>query len=129
MIVLDTHVWLWWASVPSRLSRRVRQAIEDADSLGICTISCWEVAMLVARGRISLDRDVETWVRQALAVEKVEPLTLTADIAVKAGLLDADRFPGDPVDRIVYATASLHAARLATKDRELRSYAPRHTLW
>lgn len=128
MIVLDTHAWLWWVASPSRLSRRVRTVIEEADRIGLATISCWELAMLVARGRIGLDRDVGVWVSQALAHDRLEELPLTTRIAVDAALLSPS-FPGDPADRIIYATARAHDAVLITKDKALRAFDRRGTLW
>ena len=128
MIVLDTHAWLWWTSDPSRLSGTARAAIDRSDGVGVCTISCWELAMLVNRRRIALDRDVRAWIRHALAPDAVEPLVLTADIAVAAALVDAD-FGGDPADRIIYATARTVRAPLVTKDERLRSFDPRGTVW
>jgi PIN domain nuclease of toxin-antitoxin system len=127
-VVLDTHAWLWLRSDPDRLSPTARQAIEDADRLGICAISCWEVATLARRGRIALDRDVEAWIGQALAGQRVESVPLTAEIATTAGLLD-ERFPGDPADRIIYATARASSAPLITRDRALRSFDPQRTIW
>ncbi len=129
VIVLDTHAWLWWASNPELLSARAREAIDRADRVGVCTISCWEVTMLVVRGRIALDREVGVWVGQALAHERVEPLPLTAEVAVSAGLLDRERFRGDPADRIIYATARASGSLLATKDAGLRAFDPQSTLW
>jgi PIN domain nuclease of toxin-antitoxin system len=101
VIVLDTHVWLWWIAEPPRLSRAARRAIDEAETIGVCAISAWEVATLVRRRRISLDRDVATWVRQALASARVTPQLLTPDVAVAAGLLESDGFPGDPGDRLI----------------------------
>jgi PIN domain nuclease of toxin-antitoxin system len=85
--------------------------------------------MLVRRGRISLDRDTGAWVRQALARERVTPLPPTAEVAVAAGLLDGDRFPGDPVDRLIYATAHAARATLVTRDGAIRGYDSRATVW
>jgi PIN domain nuclease of toxin-antitoxin system len=128
VIVIDTHVWLWWVSSPAKLSRAAHEAIDRADGIGVCTISCWEVAMLAARGRIRLDRDVHTWVRQALAHERAKPLPLSPQIAVDAGLLGED-FPGDPSDRIIYATARATGSMLLTKDARLRGFDAHHTAW
>jgi len=128
MIVLDTHAWLWWATGDDRLSRTVREALVD-QPLGVSAMSCFEVARLAARGRIGLDRHVGLWVRQALAHEQVEPLALDPEIATSAALLDANAFPGDPADRIIYATALAAGAVLATKDRRLRAFDPARTLW
>ena len=129
MIVLDTHAWLWWVAEPGRLSPAARQAIDAAETIGVSTFSAWEVTMLVQHGRISLDRDVATWVRQALAPEPVVKLAPTAEIAVAAGLLDAEQFPGDPADRIIYATAKAAGAALVTRDEALRRFDARTAVW
>lgn len=129
MIVLDTHAWLWWLAAPERLSQAAREAIEQAPRIGVSTLSAWEVAMLAVRGRISLDRDVGLWVRQALADERVESLAPSADVAVAAGLLDAQSFPGDPVDRLIYATARSTGAVLITRDTGIRAFDSASTLW
>jgi PIN domain nuclease of toxin-antitoxin system len=128
VIVLDTHVWLWWQTADDKLSSIARAEIADADRLGVCTISCYEVARAAQRGRIRLDRDAGTWIRAALADDRVESLALTRRIAIDAGAL-GPAFPGDPVDRIIYATAVGHATRLVTRDRELRRLDPARTVW
>jgi PIN domain nuclease of toxin-antitoxin system len=129
VIVLDTHAWLWWMSAPKRLSAAAREAIAEAASIGVCTLSAWEVAMLAVRGRIGLDREVGLWVRQALAEARVEPLAPSAETAVAAGLLDAQSFPGDPIDRLIYATARANRARLITRDAAIRAFDPESTVW
>lgn len=85
--------------------------------------------MLVVRRRISLDREVGLWVSQALADPRVEVLAPSATVAVAAGLLDSQRFPGDPADRLIYATARSLGATLITRDAEIRAFAPELTLW
>jgi PIN domain nuclease of toxin-antitoxin system len=129
VIVLDTHVWLWWLSAPERLSDAATEAIDKASNIGVSTLSAWEIAMLVTRGRITLDREVSTWVGQGLADARVEPLAPGAQVAVAAGLLDAANFPGDPVDRLIYATARSIGATLITRDRAIRRFDPQGTLW
>lgn len=129
MIVLDTHVWLWWVAEPQRLSRTAREAIDRTERLGVATISCWEVAMLVEAGRVALDRAIETWIEQALADPRTLSLPLTSAVAVRAALLGRERFAGDPADRIIYATARDAGATLVTRDRALRAFDPRGTIW
>jgi PIN domain nuclease of toxin-antitoxin system len=129
VIVLDTHAWLWWLAAPERLSDRARDSIDQAPSIGVSTLSAWEIATLVARGRISLDRDVSLWVRQGLAGDRVESLPPSAEVAVAAGLLDTRSFPGDPVDRLIYATARSAGATLLTRDEAIRAFDPASTLW
>lgn len=130
MIVLDTHAWLWWLSDPGRLSRPAADAIAQAQRIGVSTLSCWEVVMLVDRGRIALDRPVSHWVRAALrADDRVQALAPDADVAVRAGLLAGEGFHGDPADRFIYATALAAGAKLVTRDRALRGFDGARTVW
>lgn len=129
MIVLDTHAWLWWVSAPDKLSAVARDAIDSVDTIGVATISCWEVAMLAEAGRVELDRDVETWVSHALADIRVQSLPLTSTVAVRAALLGRSGFHGDPADRIVYSTARVAGVELVTRDQTLRAFDPRGTVW
>lgn len=84
--------------------------------------------MLAAKGRITLDVGVETWVREAVARDRLSVLPLTPAIAVQAALLDRS-FPPDPADRLIYATAVDRSARLLTRDQSLRAYDPSLTVW
>ena len=129
LVVLDTHAWLWWEAAPDRLSRPASASIEQADRIAVCTISCWEVAMLQAHGRIALDRPIGRWIQLALAHERVEPLELTAQGALEAALLPRAGFPGDPVDRFIYCSARLAGGKLVTRDERLRSFDPALTIW
>jgi PIN domain nuclease of toxin-antitoxin system len=129
VIVLDTHAWLWWAAEPVKLSRAAQDTIDHAERIGIATISCWEVAMLVEAGRIELDRPAGAWIEQALADARTQSLPLTSTVAVQAALLGREGFVGDPADRIIYATARNAGARLVTRDKSLRTFDPRGTIW
>ena len=127
MIVLDTHAWIWWATADARLSKRARAEIDRADARGVSPVSCYEVARLAARGRVKFDRDVATWIRQALAQPRVVVLDVTPEICTAAALL-AD-FHGDPIDRILAATAIEHDVVLVTKDARIRSSGAVRSSW
>ncbi|MBA2383599.1 MAG: type II toxin-antitoxin system VapC family toxin [Actinobacteria bacterium] len=129
MIVLDTHAWIWWVDGSRKLSRSARRAIEEADRVGICAISCWELGTLVARRRLALDREVGVWVDQALGQDRIEVLPVTPATALAAALLDRERFPLDPADRLIYAAAVAENCRLVTKDRHLHALDGERTLW
>ncbi len=129
MIFLDTHVWLWWTASPEKLGADARAALDRAERLAVSTISCWEVVMLALRGRIALDREVESWIELALAHPRVEPVAVSSAIAVRAALLDGEGFHGDPADRIIYASARMVGARLATRDPAITAFDPRTTVW
>lgn len=128
MIVLDTHAWIWWVAEPEKLSARAHHAIDAAEALGVCAISCWEVAMLVARRRLEFDRDVLLWIRQALVVPRVTLLPLTPEVCVASVLL-ARKSPADPADRMIAAAALEHRASIVTKDSRLRSMPQIETVW
>ena len=130
MIVLDTHAWLWWASDPDRLSVRAKRAIADADAIAVSTLSCSEVAMLEARGRISLDRPAGQWVRAALrADDRTAAVAPDLDVALAAAQLGERGFHGDPADRFIFATAEALDATLVTRDEAMRRFDRHRTTW
>jgi PIN domain nuclease of toxin-antitoxin system len=128
MIVPDTHAWIWWMSGSRKLSPRARRELEAADAVGVCAISCWEVAMLAARQRIGLDREPLTWIKQALASPRVELVPISPEIAVEAARLPKS-FPGDPADRLIVSSAMQHRATLVTKDRQIRASKLVRAVW
>lgn len=123
MILLDTHVVLWWQAGGARLSARAAREIAKAEVLLVSPITCWEIATLAAKKRIALDREVHTWVRDLLADERVLAAPLTPQAATGAGLLQDSGFHGDPADRFLYATAREQLVPLVTKDDKIRSFA------
>lgn len=129
MIVVDTHAWLWWVSDPDRLGAQARDRLDQAPRVGVPSITCLEIATLAARGRIRLRRPIRDWVAQALAHERVEQIPLSAEIAVEAGLLDRGAFPGDPVDRVIYATARAAGGPLLSADEGIRGFDPAGVVW
>ena len=128
MILLDSHAFLWWVNGGPELGRRARGEIAAAKRLGVCSISCFEIATAAARNRIELDRPVETWLQDALGLPRVELIPLTPEIAVKAASLGGG-FPGDPGDRIIVATALLLPATLVTKDKRIVAAGVVQTIW
>lgn len=128
MIVLDTHAWVWWATESKQLSLRARRAIADSDEIGICVISCWEVAMLVEKGRLGFNLLTQLWIERALEFPALKLLPLTPAISTLAAALPAP-FHGDPADRMIVATCLKNDAPLVTKDRMLRRWRVLTTIW
>jgi PIN domain nuclease of toxin-antitoxin system len=128
MILLDTHAWVWWCSGSPQLTSRAAKAIRAEDDIGVVSMSCWEVGMLVAKKRLVLDRNVETWVDQALKVPKVRLLQLTPRIALKSTML-GDGFHGDPVDRIIVSTALEYGIPVVSKDRRISEFPGLKVIW
>lgn len=128
MIVLDTHAFLWWRDENPQLSATALTAIEGADRIGVPTACCLEISTLDRRGRITLAGGATKWIRAALADPRVEELPLTAEIAIAAGDLP-ESFPGDPVDRVIYATSRATGSSLVTRDRRITDHDPRRAVW
>jgi PIN domain nuclease of toxin-antitoxin system len=126
VIVLDTHAWLWWTAAPQKLSRAAARAIDRAHRVGVSAACVFELAELVERNRVALDAPTRTWIREALARERVEPLAVMPEIAIDAAQL---RFVGDPFDRLIYATAVAEDALLVTRDERLREFDAKRTVW
>mgnify|MGYP000929548722 CR=1 FL=1 len=123
MIVLDTHIWVWWANTSAELTADMRQALQahSSDGLGVSIISCWEVAKLVERGRLQLTLPVENWLAQALALPGIQMLELTPRIVVESTQLPGE-FHRDPADQLIVATARVYNVPLLTADGKILSY-------
>lgn len=132
MIVLDTHAFVWWVASPDRLPRKARahldRAVAHGDALRVSSISAWEVAMLVARGRLELTMDVSAWMAAAEALPMLEFVPVDNAVALRAVALP-ESLPRDPADRIIVATALGLGATLVTGDERLRRYRSLPTLW
>jgi PIN domain nuclease of toxin-antitoxin system len=96
VIVVDTHVWIWWVHQEDRLTPQVKDFItqHEAGRIGVSAISCWEVAKLVERGRLRLPMAVDQWLHAALAYPGMTLLPLTPEIA--ADMLAWENRASDP---------------------------------
>ena len=128
MIIIDTHVWIWLVSDPEKLSKKAISAIEYSKTIGICPISCWEISTKVTNGKLSLDRNIDVWVQQALARPRIKLIAISSEIAVLAGKLGNMGLHGDPADRLIVATAIHHGADLISKDRAIRLFPKVHSI-
>ncbi|MFM9104004.1 MAG: type II toxin-antitoxin system VapC family toxin [Cyanobium sp.] len=139
MILLDTHALIWWADGDrQRLSTAALEAIDQeiksvrlpggAPGLLVSAISCWEVAMLVNRGRLALSLDVERWLALLASHPAVRLLPLEPTVAVAATRLP-EPFHADPADRFLVAQARALAIPLLSADSKIRLYAHVRSLW
>ena len=129
MIVLDTHVWFYWVNDSiDQLSKKALAAIQSKDTLGISVISCWEIAMLVAKERLKLSIDVQSWVQQALKYPGIKLLNIDPEIAVLSTRLPG-QLHGDPADRFIIATCMQHHAPLISKDKRIHQWGNIQVIW
>lgn len=125
MLLLDTHIWLWYAAGDAeQLAAASVKQLEDARGSGgllISAISVWEMGVLHAKGRIQLSAPLRDWVRRALSPAGVRLLPIDADIAAESTLLPGEPH-GDPADRLLIATARIKGIPLATRDKDILRY-------
>lgn len=123
VIVLDTHIWVWWTFDPARLSETQREEIagNEDDRIGVSAISCWEIAKLCEYGRMELPVELSEWFRAAFRYPGVMLLELTPEIAVESTRLPGG-FHRDPADQIIVATARVNRCPLATSDDKITGY-------
>jgi PIN domain nuclease of toxin-antitoxin system len=119
-VLLDTHVVHWWSAEPRRISSPARKALEQADELAVAGITWFELAWLARNERILLNVPLRSWL-EGLAAQ-LRTIGITPAIADLAVALPSS-FPGDPADRLIYATAVENDLSLVTKDRAIRDHA------
>lgn len=132
MIVLDTHVLVWWVNGDGLLSKAAAAAIESALSeqspVMISAITAWEIAMLVEKDRLVLTMDMDEWLDTIDHIEGVEWMPATRQVAV-----DSVNLPGafhqDPADRLIVALTRRENAGLITADGRIHSYPHVRCIW
>ena len=129
MILLDTHVLIWLANEPSKLSKKANDAIRSSAKQGgiaISAITLWELGWLATHGRLTFTGTVDAFVEKISSRTAILPITVK--VAVLANQLPAD-YSGDPCDRLIGATALADGLPLLTKDRNIRGCKQVQTIW
>ncbi len=132
MIVIDTHVLVWWASSSDALSTAAAKAIKKTlaknDEIIISSISAWEISMLIENGRLVLSMDVESWLDEVSQIDGIRFVPVDNEIGIKSTMLPGE-FHKDPADRIIVATARKLAVPLVTADEKIINYEHVKTVW
>jgi len=130
VIFLDTHVWLWWVHDRTLLSAAADEALDAGLPIAVSTVSCWEIALLVAKDRVTLSESAEIWIERTVRMLALQVVPLSLEAAVLAGNRDFLPSHRDPADRLILASAVTHDAKLVTRDERLRRAAENSlTLW
>ncbi|MGA7924852.1 MAG: type II toxin-antitoxin system VapC family toxin [Candidatus Sulfotelmatobacter sp.] len=126
-LLLDTHIWLWSALEPQRLTRRVDKALADpANELWLSPVSVGELMVLLRQGRLTLPSDVAAWVAKTIEDLKLTEAPLTVEVALAIGSIN---FPhGDPAHHFLAATAKVFELTLVTADEHLTRLPGIHVL-
>ena len=119
-LLLDTHVWIWWINQDSMLPAKAGQLIEEAETVAVSSISCWEVRMLQQRQRIELSGSIEDWLEQALQPAGIHCLPISCEIADKSANLPQHH--RDPADRFIIASAVEYRYNLLSVDSKFDLY-------
>ncbi len=131
MIVLDTHVLIWWVSNPEKLSSQAREAIEKEikhGSILVSSISAWELYMLIKKGRLKLTMETDSWLEKIESLPFVQFIPVDNQIALKSVNLPGD-FHADPADRMIVATAREKGIDLITSDEKIQNYPHVQSVW
>lgn len=123
MILLDTHIWIWWVNLNNKLSSAQKEIVlkHESEEIGISIISCWEVARLVEYKRLEFACSIKEWIQIALDYPGVTLLNLTPDIVIESSQLPSD-FHKDPADQMIAATARILQCILVTADKKIINY-------
>ena len=124
-LLLDTHIWLWYAEgVADTLAPDVVARIDRSRQerrLHVSVISVWEIGLLLARNRIVLSAPLQDWIAQGTALPGLRVRALTTEVAIESTRLPGDPF-ADPADRFLIAEARVAGLTLVTADRKIIDY-------
>lgn len=129
MIVVDTHVVIWLLTAPEKISKRAAAAIAADGRLGVLPVlsaaTLYELTYAQQRNRMRVLVAEEEFYRGIRAWFRT--LEVSEEIALAAGRLAP--FHGDPMDRMIAATAMVHKCPLITADRRIHEAKVCTAIW
>jgi len=116
--LLDTHIWIWGVSNPAKLSREVKDVLDNSSNeFFISSISIWEFLILVEKERITITEPLDDWLNTALLKSNINEIPVDKEIAIHSRKITLPH--QDPADRFIAATALTHQLTLVTSDGKL----------
>lgn len=121
LLIMDTHIWIWWVKQDSQLPAEIEKRLtEHPGALAISSVSVYEAILQIRRGRVTIDLPLEEWLLAATAEADIAVLNVNVEIAAKAAALPLHH--GDPLDRLILASAIHYDALLASVDAKFPAY-------
>ncbi len=123
MILLDTHIWIWWINEPEKLKQATVHYLDKLPPthIHISIFSCWELAKLIQKGKLRLSEPLSTWFEKAIDRSGITVIELERGI-----IADACNLPGtfhnDPADQLIVATSRVKNLPLLTADAKILKY-------
>ena len=131
MITLDTHVIIWDALKPEKISPKAREGINLANDSGeiiIVDISLWEIAMLMKKKRLKVDVHYNDFIKLIREANSYVVQSITAEIAERSVSIFS-QIAVDPVESIICAVSQILNAPLVTADTNLGNSDSIKTIW
>jgi PIN domain nuclease of toxin-antitoxin system len=129
--VLDTHALIWWLADPAQLSGPARRTLQREASRGRLVASSatvLEIATLLRRGRLSLATGLDQWLADLSALPELRIEPVSGEIARLAGSF-GEEMQGDPIDRLIVATALQLQVPLVTADTRMHALPCLRAVW
>jgi PIN domain nuclease of toxin-antitoxin system len=123
MIIIDTHIWIWWVTNAQRLNKEHRTFLEKQKigEIALNCISCWEVAKSVEVGKLQMNVPLEQWLNEAVNSYNISLLPLDIPTVVESTRLPGN-FHKDPADQLIVASARILDIPLLTEDSKILNY-------
>ena len=120
-LLLDTHVFIWWANEPERLSPKVLSLCEDAENTLILSVaSVWEMQIKIQLGKLKIDLSMPDLIRSQQQTNNMQILPIEL-----GHVLELQNLPphhNDPFDRLLIVQAKAEGALLVSKDKAFKKY-------
>ncbi|POQ98379.1 twitching motility protein PilT [Alkalispirochaeta sphaeroplastigenens] len=121
MIILDTHIWIWWINQDKNyLKPRWKEVIQSTEKVAVSSISLFEICWLVHHGRIEITIPLDDWLSEATVGSGIDIVTISPAIAMTATKLPYHH--RDPQDRLIIASAICNHAQLLSADQQFPLY-------